>query len=341
MRAIVVDRPGGPEVLRQADIARPEPAGREVRVRLESIGVNYADVMCRLGVHQSMRQPPIVPGCEGAGIVEAVGLEVSRHRVGDRVGVYSPFGGAYAEALVVPEDYALPLPLGMGFDEAAAFTHLALTAQQALAGSGSLVPGMTVLVTAAAGGLGGMLTQLAPAYGLRVIAGVGSPAKVRLLRERGLQVVIDYSRQDLTEQVLAETDGIGVDIAIETVGGGVFDQAQASLAPLGRIVIAGAASGVTPRPDVGGLLARSARCSALNLSIVFARQPGRMHRAWDELVALYAAGTLRPRVSRRLPLAQAADAHRALEGRASVDKILLDPGIGAMASLGAVGTSFA
>jgi NADPH:quinone reductase len=325
MKAVLAGAAGGPEVLTQITQQVPQPGPGDVLVRVAAIGVNYADVMCRQAVHASMRPPPIVPGCEAAGVVDACGTGVSRHKVGDRVAVYSPFGGAYAEALVVPEDYALPLPDAMTFEEAAAFTHVYLTAYEALHAGGVPGAGSTVLITAAAGGLGGAVIQLGTALRLRLIAAVGSAEKRRLLLERGLAPVIDYGSSHLTEAVLSVTSGRGVDVAIETVGGVLFEQAQDALAPLGRIVIAGTASGHEPRPDVSALLARSGTCATLNLSVVFARRPVRARETWACLMSLYSAGHLRPRIGRRLPLAQAADAHRLMESRGSVDKILLYP----------------
>ena len=218
MKAVLARAAGGPEVLSSIEQPVPQPRDGEVRVRALSIGVNYADVLCRQAVHQSMRPPPIIPGCEAAGIVEACGAGVSRHRVGDRVGVYSPFGGAYAEALVVPENYALSLPEGMSFEEGAAFTHVYLSAHEALNASAPPRPGASVLVTAAAGGLGGAVLQLAAALELRVIAAVGSPTKRQMLLDRGIETVIDYGTSHLTEAVLEVTDGRGVDVAIEALG---------------------------------------------------------------------------------------------------------------------------
>ena len=325
MQAILARAAGGPDVLVSIEQPVPQPRDGEVRVRSLSIGVNYADVLCRQAVHQSMRPPPIIPGCEAAGIVEACGAGVSRHRIGDRVGVYSPFGGAYAEALVVPENYALPLPENMSFEEGAAFTHVYLTAHEALNASAPPRPGASILVTAAAGGLGGAVLQVAAALELRVIAAVGSSTKRQMLLDRGIETVIDYGTAHLTEAVLEATDGRGVDIAIETVGGVLFEQAQDALAPLGKIVIAGAASGCEPRPDVSALLARSATCATLNLSVVFAKQPANAHAAWERLTALYAKKLLQPRIGHRFELKDAAEAHRLLESRASTDKILLTP----------------
>jgi NADPH2:quinone reductase len=306
-------------------MALPEPARGEVRVRLEIIGVNFADVMCRRATHRSMRPPPIVPGCEGAGVIDACGQGVDPARLGERVGVYSPFGGAYAEWLVVPGDYALPLPPAMSFDEAAAFTHLALTAHEALFGCARAEAGMRVLVTAAAGGLGGMLIQLARATGLEVVAAVGSEDKRRALLAAGVQPVLVYGEADLGAAVLEATAGRGVDIVVDTVGGVVPGQAQRALAPLGRLVIAGAASGTLAAPDMAGLLDRSALCATLNLRVVFAHAPARMHAAWARLAGLHSAGALRARIGHRFALHHAAAAQELIESRRSMGKILLDP----------------
>lgn len=325
MKAIQVERAGGPEVLRPVDVPLPEPGPGEVRVRLAAIGVNFADVLCRRATHRSMRPPPLICGCEGAGIVDACGPDVQRRRAGDRVGVYSPFGGAYAEALVVPQQYAFALPPTMSFEDGAAFTHLALTAHAALHLFGTPAAGSSLLVTAAAGGLGGMLCQLGDALGLTVIAAVGSPVKADLLRSRGRARVVVYDDGRLAAQVLALTAGRGVDLVVETVGGALFAQAEAVLAPLGRIVVAGAAGGSLPRPDVAALLDRSAVCALFNLSVLMAERCWTVDTAWRRMTALFAQQRVVPRIARRFALAEAADAHRLLESRASVDKILLLP----------------
>lgn len=323
MKSIWVKRAGGPEVLEIIDSPLPVPGPGEVRVGVRAIGVNFADVMGRKAIHRSIRPPPFIIGCEASGVIDAVGPEVDSLRLNQRVGVYSPFGGAYAEALVIPQQYALPLPPGMSFDEAAGFTHVFLTAHQALNAVTPLQKGSTVLVTAAAGGLGGALLQLAHSAGADVIAAVGSETKRQLLTARGLNRVINYGDTDLATAVLDATDGRGVDLAVETVGGEVFQHAQRALAPLGRIVIAGMASGESKPPDIPTLLDRSASLTTLNLSVVFAQRPEHVRSVWSQLTTLYEAGALKVRIGRRFPLTQAAEAHRLLESRASTDKILL------------------
>lgn len=323
MKSVLVRCAGGPDVLEVVDLPTPVPGPGEVRVNIRAIGVNYADVMGRKAIHRSIRPPPIVIGCEASGVIDACGPGVDPRRLNERVGVYSPFGGAYAESLTVPQQYALPLPSKMSFEDAAAFTHVFLTAHEALNGVVALREGSTVLVTAAAGGLGGALIQLIQIAQARVIAAVGSDAKRKLLITRGLDPVINYAETDLASAVLAATGGRGVDLAVETVGGDPFQQAQRALAPLGRIVIAGMAGGQDTPPDVASLLARSATCTTLNLSVVFAHRPDHIRSVWLTLTLLYEAGKLRPRIGHRFRLQEAAEAHRLLESRASTDKILL------------------
>ena len=325
MRAVFVAEPGGPEVLRPIDLPVPGPLEGEVRVRVASIGVNFADILCRRATHRSMRPPPLVPGCEAAGIIDACGAGVDPARLGERVGVYSPFGGAYAEWLVVPSTYALPLPDTMSFEDASAFTHLALTAHAALHRIGDARPGMTLLVTAAAGGLGSMLTQLAVAEGLRVFAAAGSSDKCAELQGRAVAGAFNYGSDDFETQVRAATAWRGVDRVVETVGGSLYVRCEALLAPLGRIVIAGAASGTLAKPHAAILLDRSASAATLNLSVIYAAEPAAMRTVWNELVEHFHAGTLVPRIGHRFALSDVGEAHRLIESRGSRDKVVVSP----------------
>ena len=327
MKAILVERTGGLDALRPVEQPWPRPGPGEIVVRLSHIGVNFADILCRRGTHPGMRQPPIVPGCEGAGIVDACGSSVTRWRVGDRVGVYSPFGGAYAEAIALPQDYAVGLPESMDMASAAAATHTALTAWMAIHGATDVeeapARGGTMLVTAAAGGLGGMLLQLGAAAGLTVAAAVGSATKAELLLRRGWRHVYDYGAGPLDRAIASDFGTRGMDLVVETVGGAVHRQAQATLAPLGRYVIAGCASGEPAVLDERALLARCARCTWLNLSQVFAQRPDLVRHAWRHLVADHAQGAWQARVSRQFSLDDVAEAHRLMENRLGTDSFVL------------------
>jgi len=325
INAVHADRCGGSEVLVAREISTPHLRPGYVLVRLESIGVNYADLMCRRGAHPGMPSPPIVLGCEGAGRVEVCGSDVTLLREGDRVGVYSPWGGTYATYIAVPQTYALPLPRSMSYDEAAAFTHVYLTAYHALRTLGRAQSGQWLLVTAAAGGLGTALMQLGNLWELRIIGCVGSKSKFHVLERLGITHRLCYGSGDLSRGVKEITHGHGIDISVETVGGELFGEVIESLAPLGRIVLAGIAGGERPHIDVDVLLSRSATCSTLNLSVMFAWKPKLIRQSWIDLIDLYSEQNLRPIIGHRFPLARVREAHDLMESRQSIGKILLSP----------------
>ena len=325
MRAVEARRPGPSEVLEVVHRAIPRPKANQVLVHLAAIGVNYADIMCRRGSHPGMPAPPIVLGCEGAGIVEDLGPGVTRLRRGDRVGVYSPWGGSYAEWLNVPEAYALGLPDAMSFEDAAAFTHVYLTAYHALRTLGHACSDEWLVVTAAAGGLGTACIQLAQVWRLRVIAGVGSSAKFPALQRLGVEHTVDYSKASLAERVREITGDRGADLVLETVGGDIFRQAAMCLAPLGRVLLTGVASGEEPVPDLRAYLSRCGALCTVNLSVIFAHAPERIDSSWKTLLEIYSAGHAHPIIGHRFPLEEARQAQELMESRRSVGKILLLP----------------
>jgi NADPH2:quinone reductase len=226
---------------------------------------------------------------------------------------------------VVPRDYVLPIPRQMSFLQGAAFTHVYLTAYHALRTSGRARRGDWVVVTAAGGGVGTAAIQLCLAWDLRVIAGVGSESKFQLLEKLGVQYHVNYRSQSLASYVKQITGGKGADLVLESVGGEVFREALDSLAAFGRIVLFGVASGEGPEIDCNRLLATSSVFAALNLSVFFATAPSLIQQSWNKLIELYCAGKLKPVIGSRFPLAQAAEAHRLMESRTSIGKILLDP----------------
>jgi NADPH2:quinone reductase len=326
MKAIRVERAGGPEELRTVDVPEPKPSAGEVLIRIHASGVNYADIMCREGSHPGMTQPPLIPGCEGSGIVTSCGPDATRFQEGDRVSVYSPPGGTYAKWMTAPEDYVLPIPDVMSFEDGAAFTHVFLTAYHALHTLGRANAGEWAVVTAAAGGVGTALIQLARVEELHVIAGVGSSEKLNLLAELGVEYTINYRAASLSSHVLELTGGRGADIVLESVGGAVFKETLECLGPLGRLVLFGIASGESMAVHPFDLLKTSSVFAALNLSVLFARAQKLVRHSWRELLRLYEAGSISPVIRYRFPLEQAAEAHRLMESRTSVGKLLLLPG---------------
>ncbi|MEZ0449758.1 quinone oxidoreductase [Cellulomonas sp. ICMP 17802] len=327
VRAIQATAPGGPDVLRLVDLPDPEPAADEVLVRVAAAGVNFIDTYRRSGAY-TIPFPHVV-GSEGAGEVVAVGAEVSEIAVGDRV-AWSTAPGSYAELVIVRESQALLVPEGVSDDVAAALPLQGMTAHYLVTSTFPLGPDHDVLVHAAAGGVGLLLTQLASQRGARVIATVGSAEKERLAREAGAAEVIRYRElEDLTHDLPAEvralTDGRGVHAVYDSVGKDTFDASLASLRRRGTLVLFGASSGAVPPFDPQRLNAAGS---------VFLTRPklddhtaDRDELTWRarELFDAVRAGDLDVRVGATFPLADAADAHRALESRSTTGKVLLIP----------------
>jgi NADPH:quinone reductase len=320
---MISDQVGGPEVLTLAEVAKPAAGRGEVLVRLHASGVNYADVMLRAGRYLGLPGLQRVLGCEGSGEVEAVGPDARRFRPGDRVGVYSPRGGSYAEWMVAPENYVLPLPSSMSFEDGAAMLHVFLTADHALRTLGRGRAGEWVVITAAAGGVGTALIQLARASGLKIIGGVGSADKLATLSDLGVEHRVNYRAESLSQFVRDATAGHGADLMLESVGGAVFQEGIASLAPLGRLVVFGVASGERQSLDPFALHRTSSMLGMLNMSTVFASRHDLVDASWRELVALYETGAVRSFISRRFRLEEVAHAHRLIESRTTVGKLVL------------------
>lgn len=327
MRAVIATAAGGPEVLQYTDVPDPVPGPDEVLVRVAAAGVNFIDTYRRAGIY-----PVPFPhgvGSEGAGEVVAVGGDVSTLAVGDRV-AWESGGPSYAELVTVRESRALLVPEGVDDRTAAALPLQGLTAHYLATSSFALEPGHDVLLHAAAGGVGLLLTQLAAARGARVIATVGSPEKEQLARRAGAAEVVRYRElTDLTDDLPALvrelTDGRGVHVAYDGVGKDTFDASLASLRRRGTLVLFGASSGPVPPVDPQ----RLSRAGS-----VFLTRPTLGHFVSDrdeltwragELFDAVTAGALDVRVGAAYPLADAAEAHRALESRATTGKVLLIP----------------
>ena len=324
MRAIRVDSPGGPNKLRYVEIPQPVPGPGQILVKIHSSGVNFADIMCRRSEHPGMLAPPLIPGCEASGVVAGKGEDCQRYSEGDQVVVYSPWGGTYAEWITVPESYVLPLPDEMSFREGAAFTHTFLTAYHALLTLGKAEQGDWLLVTAAAGGVGMAIVQLAKVRGLEIIGCVGSDKKRLVLDKLGIQHQINYEKSDLTAQITSITEGSGVNLALESVGGKVFDQVLAGMAPLGRLILFGIAGRHPPSVSPFQLLEKSMTWGALNLSVLFAYSNHLIQDSWVALATLYREKKVRAHIHHNFSLQNAKTAHEILENRESTGKILLE-----------------
>jgi NADPH:quinone reductase-like Zn-dependent oxidoreductase len=334
MRSVWITRTGPPEVLEVREGPDPAPANGQVLVRMRAAGINFADVMARLGLYPDAPKLPCVVGYEVAGTVERVGSGVAGLKAGDRVVALTRFGG-YTEAIAVPEAQVFPMPAAMSFEEAAAVPVNYLTAVLMLRHFGNVRKGDRVLVHAAAGGVGMAAIQLCRIAGAEVI-GTASASKHAKLRDAGVAHAIDYRTQDFEHEVKRITGGRGVDIVLDATG--AFGKSYRTLAPLGRLVcfgLSGAATGLVPsRLAALGRIIRLPWFHPIKLmndnKAVIGVNLGHL---WDriellrgEMLALladYDAGRIAPVVGKTFPLVQAAAAHRFIQERQNVGKVLL------------------
>jgi NADPH2:quinone reductase len=321
MKAIRPKQVGGPEVLSLEDLPTPAPGAKQVLVRVEASGVNYIDVYHRTGLYPLPL--PLSIGLEGAGTVEKLGDGVSELRIGDRV-AWAGVPGSYASHLVAPVDRLLPVPAGLSSETAAALPLQGMTAHYLAKTVFPLDKGHTVLLHAAAGGVGLLLIQLAKRAGAQVIGTVSTEAKAALAKEAGADHVVNYATTDFAAEVKRLTDGRGVDVVYDGVGQATFDGSLAVLAVRGWLVLFGQSSGPVASFDPARLAKGSYFFTRPSLPHYTATRAELLMRA-EELFGLVSSGQLRVRIERTFPLADAADAHRALTGRATTGKVLLLP----------------
>lgn len=314
---------GGPEVLRAEDVTVPPPAAGEATVRQQAVGVNYIDIYHRTGMYPLPLPSGI--GVEGAGVVEAVGPGVTDIAVGDRVGYAGGPPGSYAEVRNLPADRLVKLPEGVGFEQAAGMMLKGLTAQYLLRRTYRVQPGDTILVHAAAGGVGLIMCQWAKALDARVIGTVGSDAKAELARAHGCDHPVVYTREKFAERVRELTGGEGVPVVYDSIGKDTFMDSLSCLRPLGMMVSFGNASGVVPPFDTGVL----ARLGSLFLTrptlFAYAARRSDLLAMAAELFEVVVSGRVRIDVAQRHPLRAAAQAHRDLEGRRTTGSVVLTP----------------
>jgi NADPH2:quinone reductase len=321
MIAIRVHETGGADRLRLEEIPVPEPKRGEIRIRVEAIGVNYLETYQRTGLYPMTL--PFTPGSEAAGTVSAVGEGVAGFKAGDRVATVRA-AGAYAAEAVAPADMAVRSPRGMESRVAAAVLLQGLTAHYLACDSFPLKPGDTALVHAGAGGVGLLLVQIAKRRGARVIATVGTEEKAALARAAGADATVLYTREDFVAAARAFTGGRGVDVVYDGVGKDTFLGGLDSLRPRGMMVTFGNASG--PVPPFSPLLLSQKGSLFLTRPTLFhyTRTPAELASRAADLFGWVADG-LDVRIGATFPLASAAEAHRALESRATTGKVLLTP----------------
>ena len=326
MRAIQVKQHGGPEVLTPVELAVPEPGPDEVRLQLRAIGVNYVDVYHRIGRYPG--HPPFIPGTEGAGVVDAVGANVVGVERGSPM-VYVRGPGSYAEYACVPAAQLIPIPPGVAIDVAAAVMLQGLTAHYLCYDVFPVKSGDPVLIHAAAGGTGLLLTQMCAALGAQVIGTVSTDAKAALASQAGAHDVIRYDRESVADEVKRLTQkqrgGPGVAVVFDGVGLATFESSLACLRPRGLLALFGAASGPVPAFDPQALASKgSLFLTRPSLTNYVADREELLARS-GAVLGQVASGQLRVRSEHRLPLAKAEQAHRDLESRSTTGKILLLP----------------
>jgi NADPH2:quinone reductase len=323
--AIQVRTNGGPEVLEPTEIERPSPRAGELLVDISVAGVNYIDTYQRSGIYKM--QLPFVLGLEGAGTVSEVGPGgegVSEFAVGDRV-AWMGGQGSYAEQVVIDAGIAVRVPDGIDDETAAAALLQGVTAQYLVVSTYPVKAGDTVLIHAAAGGVGLLLVQFAKAKGAKVIATVSTEDKEKLAREAGADAVIRYTEVDFAEETRRLTGGAGVQVVYDGVGRTTFDGSLASLARRGMLVLFGASSGPVPPVDPQRLNAGGSLFLTRPTSAHYTATPEELRWRAGEVYDAIGSGALSVRIGGRYPLAEARRAHEDLQGRRTTGKLLLLP----------------
>jgi len=324
MRAVVVTKTGGPEVLVVQDLPSPDPGPGELRVDVAAAGVNFIDVYFRAGAYPM--PTPFIAGSEGAGVVSALGSGVTDHQIGDHVAWAMVPGAGYAEQVIVPAGRVVPVPAGIDDETAGAVLLQGLTAHYLTRSTYPARPGETALVHAGAGGVGLLLTQVLTSMGVRVIATTSTSGKAALALEAGAAELIRYDMDDVAAEVARLTGGRGVDVVYDGVGQATFEGSINSLRPRGMFVSYGSASGKVAPVDPGLLQSKG--------SLFFTR-PTLGHYVADrdellersgELFEWVASGKLSVRVGARYSMDQARQAHEDLESRRTTGKSLIIPG---------------
>jgi NADPH:quinone reductase-like Zn-dependent oxidoreductase len=339
MRAVWIPRSGGPEVLEVRESPDPVPGPGEVRVRVRAAGLNFAEIMARMGLYPDGPRLPAIPGHEASGVVDAVGPGVEAVAPGERV-LALVRSGAQADVVVAPAAQVVRMPDGMGFDEGAALPVNYLTAFHALFALGHLRPGQSVLVHMAAGGVGIAALQLARTVPGVTVLGTASAAKHEALRAEGCAHPIDRRTVDYEAEVRRLTAGRGVDLILDALGGADWRKGYRLLAPAGMLVACGFANLAggerrslvrvarqllaVPRFSPVALMNDNRGVAGVNLGHLWG-EGALLRGELEALLDLHARGAIRPRIDSTFPFERAADAHRRLQGRLNVGKVLLVP----------------
>ncbi|MGA9967292.1 MAG: quinone oxidoreductase [Terriglobales bacterium] len=322
MKAIQIKQTGGPEVLQLAELPAPQPKPNETVVKIAASGVNFIDVYQREGRYKVAL--PFVPGQEGAGVVTAVGSDVKSLKPGDRV-AWSSILGSYAEYAAVPADRLVHVPQGVSDQQAASAMLQGMTAHYLIYDTFPLKRGQTALVHAAAGGVGRLLVQMAHNIGARVIATASTEEKAKLAQEAGADEVIRYTQADFEVETKRLTGGKGVDVVYDGVGKTTFEKGLNVLRPRGMMVLFGGSSGAVPPFDLIQLSQKGSLYLTRPTLVNYIATREELQSRSSAVFKMIAEGKLQLRIAHTYPLADAARAHQALEGRTTTGKLLLIP----------------
>lgn len=324
MKVIQFEQYGGPEVLHYIEEKRPEPGENEVLVEVKAIGVNYADTARREGQYVVPTPLPYIPGSEVAGVITEIGSNVKRFKAGMRVSALIE-SGAYADFVTIDANTLIPIPDEVVFEQAVALPLQGLSAYHVLTTMGRLEKGETVLIHAAAGGVGAIAVQLAKLFGAgKIIATASSAEKLEHAKAMGATHLVDYTKENWVDEVKSITGNKGVDLALEMVGGEVFNKTLKCLAPFGRLVIFGAASGEQAQFHPGQLMRKNQSVIGFFLPQIM-RKPELFQKSLQELLGYMASGELKLTIGGSYPLADAAEVHRLLQSRKTIGKLVLKP----------------
>jgi len=322
MKAIQITKTGGPEVLEVREMATPVAGPGQALVKIEASGVNFIDVYQREGRYKVPL--PFVPGQEAAGVIAALGPEVSGFKVGDRV-AWCHVMGAYAEYAAVPATMLIAVPEGVTVQQAAASMLQGMTAHYLSHSTYAIQKGDAVLIHAGAGGVGLLLIQMAKRLGARVLTTVSTEAKAELARAAGADEVILYTSEDFAARTRELTNGAGVPVVYDSVGKTTFDGSLACLRPRGLMALYGGSSGAVPPFDLIQLSAKGSLYVTRPMLKDYIHGRAELERRAGEVLGWVGDGSLKLRIEHTYPLAEAAEAHRDLEGRKTTGKVLLIP----------------
>jgi NADPH2:quinone reductase len=326
MKAIQIGRTGGPEVLTLVDLPDPAPGPGEVVVRAHAIGVGKPDVLFRTGVYRWMPQLPAIPGAEMTGHIAALGAGVTGLTVGDPVLVYHLGGGCYADYARVPASAVTPLPAGIDLDDAVSIPNYQVAWALLHEAARGIAP-RSVYINGAAGGIGSAVIQLCRLEGLTVIAGASTEAKCAFARTQGATHTINYGSEPVAERLLALTDGDGVDLVLDHIVGKDFTENLKALATFGLVVSFNALGGLPEKDLFREMRAHLPKSPAVRCFTMhsFDHDPAARQRITAKTIELFASGRVRPPIDRQLPLAEARAAHKRLDARAVLGKLVLKP----------------